>query len=121
MKPGCGFCEKQASILAYFKDKYGWQIKVVNIDQNINAAARFNITATPTILLITKGQDRYMTVASGVIALSELERQLYRAIRFLQGNTTSDQFLMYDFQKGSALDPTSILSKGRQPWIRKTN
>ena len=116
VSPGCGFCEKQAGILAYFKDKYGWQIKTVDISRNVNAAARFNITITPTLLLIKKGQKEYMTVTSGVIALSELERKLYRAIRSLHGNTQSDNFLMYDFQKGSAFDPASILEKGKQPW-----
>ena len=116
VSPGCGFCAKQAGILAFFKDKYGWQIKTVDISRNINAAARFNITITPTLLLIKKGQEKYMTVTSGVIALSELERKLYRAIRYLQGNTQGDTFLMYDFQKGSAFDPASILEKGRQPW-----
>jgi len=116
VKPGCGFCEKQAGILSYFVDKYGWQIKTVDISKNLNAAARFNITITPTLLLIKKGQDNYMTVASGVIALTELERKLFRAIRLQQGNTREDTFLMYDFQKGSAFDPTSILHKGKQPW-----
>ena len=116
VSPGCGFCTKQAGILAYFKDKYGWQIKTVDISRNINAAARFNITITPTLLLIKKGQKEYMTVTSGVIALSELERKLYRSIRYLQGNIQGDNFLMYDFQKGSAFDPASILEKGRQPW-----
>ncbi len=119
VKPGCGFCEKQAGILSYFVDKYGWQIKTVDISKNLNAAARFNITITPTLLLIKKGQDDYMTVASGVIAMTELERKLFRAIRLQQGDTSEDTFLMYDFQKGSAFDPTSILHKGKQPW-RKT-
>jgi len=117
-RPGCRFCEKQAQILAYFKEKYDWQIKTVDISQNSSAAARFNITITPTLLLIEKGQEEYMTVAAGVIALTELERKLYRAIRHLQGDTKNDNFLMYDFQKGSALDPTSILNKGKQPWIQ---
>jgi conjugal transfer pilus assembly protein TraF len=119
VSPGCGFCAKQAGILAYFRDKYGWQIKTVDISRNINAAARFNITITPTLLLIKKGQEKYMTVTSGVIALSELERKLYRAIRYMQGNTQEDTFLMYDFQKGSAFDPSSILDKGSQPWKRE--
>ncbi|MCK5232289.1 MAG: conjugal transfer protein TraF, partial [Desulfobulbaceae bacterium] len=116
----CDFCEKQAQILAYFVDKYGWQIKTVDISRQINAATRFNITITPTLLLIKKGQEDYMTVTTGVIALSELERKLYRAIRYLQGDTRGDNFLMYDFQKGGAFDPTSILNKGKQPWA-KTN
>ena len=118
VSPGCGFCEKQAQILAYFVEKYGWQIKTVDISSQINAATRFNITITPTLLLIKRGQEKYMTVTTGVIALTELERKLYRAIRYLQGNTRGDNFLMYDFQKGTAFDPTSILNKGKQPWKR---
>ncbi len=118
VSPGCGFCEKQAAILSYFVEKYGWQIKTVDIGRNSNSAARFNINITPTLLLIKKGQDNYMTVANGVIALSEMERKLYRAIRSLKGSTQEDNFLMYDFQKGSAFDPTSILHKGKQPWKR---
>ncbi|MDD2468585.1 MAG: conjugal transfer protein TraF, partial [Desulfobulbus sp.] len=50
--PGCGFCEKQAQILAYFVDKYGWQVKPVDIEREPNIALRFNITTTPTLLLI---------------------------------------------------------------------
>ena len=116
VRQGCGFCEQQAQILAYFRDKYGWPIRTVDIGRNIAAASRFNITITPTLLLITRGEKKYMPVSSGVIALSELERKLYRAIRYLQGNTGQDNFLIYDFQKGSALDPTSILRRGKQPW-----
>lgn len=119
VSPGCGFCEQQTQILAYFVDKYRWQIKPVDITRNTAAATRFNVTITPTLLLIRKGQDNYMTVATGVIALSELERKLYRAIRYLDGDTRGESFLMYDFQKGSPLDPTSILNKGKQPWTRK--
>ncbi|MGB3209304.1 MAG: conjugal transfer protein TraF, partial [Desulforhopalus sp.] len=107
VSPGCGFCEQQAQILAYFVDKYGWQIKTVDTSTDVGAATRFNITTFPTLLLIKKGQDDYMTVASGVITLTELERKLYRAIRYLQGDTKGDNFLMYQFQKGSAFDPTS--------------
>lgn len=119
ISPGCGFCEQQSHILAYFVDKYGWQIKSVDINAAPNAANRFNITTAPTLLLIKKGQDDYMTVANGVISLTELERKLYRAIRYLQGDTTGDNFLMYEFQKGSAFDPTSILEKGEQPWRQR--
>lgn len=119
ISPGCGFCEQQSHILGYLVDKYGWQIKSIDINAAPNAANRFNITTAPTLLLIKKGQDDYMTVANGVISLTELERKLYRAIRYLQGDTTGDNFLMYEFQKGSAFDPTSILEKGEQPWRQR--
>ena len=115
VRSGCDFCAQQARILAYFQDRYGWPIKTVDIGRNINAALRFGITVTPTILLIRKGDDRYMTVATGVIALTELERKLYRAIRYLAGDRSQENYLMYDFQKGSPLDPGAIL-KMDKPW-----
>jgi conjugal transfer pilus assembly protein TraF len=119
VSPGCDFCEQQAQILAYFTDKYNWPIKIVDISRQIQAASRFNITITPTLLLVKKGADKSLTVSTGVITLSELERKLYRSIRSLQGNTQGDHFLMYDFERDTPLDPTSILKKGRQPWIKK--
>lgn len=118
INPHCSFCEKQRQILGYFIEKYGWQIRTVDISKETDAAARFNITVTPTLLLIKRGHAESMPVATGVIALSELERKLYRAIRFLRGKTDSDNFMLYDFQENSALDPESILGGDSQPWNR---
>ena len=118
--PTCGFCEKQNGILAYFVDKYGWTIKPVDISRQPGISARFGIETTPTLLLIKKGLENYMTVSVGVVTLTELERKLYRAVRYLQGETRDDNFLMYEFQKGSAFDATSILNnEGKQPWQGK--
>ncbi len=118
--PTCGFCEKQNGILAYFIEKYGWTIKPVDISRQPGIAARFGIETTPTLLLIKKGLEDYMTVSVGVVTLTELERKLYRAVRYLQGETRDDNFLMYEFQKGSAFDATSILdNEGKQPWQGK--
>ena len=76
VSPGCDFCEQQAHILAYFTDKYNWPIKIVDISRQIQAASRFNITITPTLLLVKKGADKALTVSTGVITLSELERKI---------------------------------------------
>ena len=113
--PGCGFCDKQSQILAYFVDKYGWQIKPVDISREPNAALRFNITTTPTLLLIKQDREQSMPISTGVVTLPEVERKLYQAIRYMRGDTAMDSFMTYDFQKGTALDPTSIL-KTQQPW-----
>jgi conjugal transfer pilus assembly protein TraF len=114
-RPGCPYCVRQEQILSYFAERYGWQIKTVDISRQVEAASRFNITVTPTLLLIKRGQDASMPVATGVITLSELERKLYQAIRYLRGETAMDSFMTYEFQKGGAFDPASILGK-KQPW-----
>jgi len=107
----CPYCTEQQQILRFFTDQYGWQVKGIDINENLSAAARFNITTTPTLLLIGKGREEYIPVASGVVALDELERRLYRSIRLLNGQITPQGYSVYDFQKGGGLDPESILQK----------
>jgi len=113
---GCGFCDKQAAILTYFVEKYGWQIKPIDIGQHSTLAARFNITTTPTLVLIKNGTEQSMPISVGVVALSEMERKLYQAIRYMGGETNIDTFQTYDYQKGGALDPGAILETEEQPW-----
>ena len=109
--PDCPYCVEQQQILRFFTDRYGWQVKGINVKENLSAAARFNITITPALLLIGKGREEYIPVASGVVALEELERRLYRSIRLLSGQITPQGYSVYDFQKGGGLDPESILQK----------
>ena len=113
---GCGFCDKQAAILTYFVEKYGWQIKPIDIGRHTTLAARFNITTTPTLVLIKDGTEQSIPISVGVVALSELERKLYQAIRYLGGETNIDTFQTYDYQKGGAIDPGAILETEEQPW-----
>lgn len=113
---GCGFCDKQAAILTYFVEKYGWQIKPIDIGRHSTLAARFNIATTPTLVLIKNGTEQSMPISVGVVALSEMERKLYQAIRYMGGETNIDTFQTYDYQKGGALDPGAILETEEQPW-----
>ena len=112
-KPGCGFCEKQVGILKYFSEKYGWNIKPINISEQTGLAARFNITTTPTLLLIRQGSEKYMPISVGVISLEEMEQKSYQAIRYLNGDTDIETFTNMDFEKGGSLDPRSILQKNK--------
>ena len=112
-KPDCGFCEKQVGILKYFSEKYGWEIKPINIAEQKDLAARFNITTTPTLLLIRQGNEQYMPISVGVISLAEMEQKLYQAIRYLNGDTDIDTFTNTDFEKGGTLDPRAILQKNK--------
>jgi conjugal transfer pilus assembly protein TraF len=113
-RPDCGFCEKQVGILKYFTDKYGWQIKPINITVQTGLAERFNITTTPTLLLIRQGSEKYMPISVGVISVEEMEQKLYRAIRYLNGDTDIDTFTNHDFEKGGSLDPKSILKNRKE-------
>jgi len=109
--PDCPYCVEQQQILRFFTDRYGWQVKGIDVGENPGVTARFDITTTPALILIGKGREDYIPVASGVVAMEELERRLYRSIRLLNGQITPQGYSVYDFQKGGGLDPESILKK----------
>lgn len=111
-RPDCQYCLEQWQILRFFTDRYGWQIKEIDVDSMPGVATRFGIQTTPSLLLIGKGREEYIPVASGVVALDELEQTLYRSIRLLNGQITPEEYSVYDFQKGGGLDPAAILKKG---------
>lgn len=111
-RPDCQYCLEQRQILRFFTDRYGWQIKEIDVDSMPGVATRFGIQTTPSLLLIGKGREEYIPVASGVVALDELEQTLYRSVRLLNGQITPEEYSVYDFQKGGGLDPAAILKKG---------
>ena len=113
--PSCGFCTQQAEILAHFIDRHDWQVRPVDISTQPDLALRFKVSVTPTLLLIRQDRQESMAIATGVVTLPEIERKLAQAIRFLRGDTAPDSFTTYEFQRGSALDPTAILNTPA-PW-----
>ena len=114
VKPGCQFCEAQAAILKYFTENYDWPIRTIDIEQNPNTAARFNVTLVPTILVVGKDSGQYLPISVGVISLADLKTRLYRSIRYLRGEIKPQQWFMYDFEKGKSTDPL-----GRITWRRR--
>jgi conjugal transfer pilus assembly protein TraF len=105
-KTGCDFCRAQNGILKFFVDKYGWQIKKVDIETAPDLAARFNVSTVPFLLLIYRHSDQSLPVAVGVTTLDEIEQRLYRGIRLLAGEITPEEFNMYEYQRGGGLDPS---------------
>lgn len=111
-RPNCQYCLEQRQILRFFTERYGWQIREIDIAATPGMAARFGIQTAPSLILIGKGREEYIPVASGVVALDELEQTLYRSLRLLNGQITPEEYSVYDFQKGGGLDPAAILKKG---------
>ena len=103
-RQGCDFCRSQKSILAYFVNKYGWPVRMIDIEKHPNMAARFNITMTPTIILVERKSGKYMPISVGVISMSELSLKLYRTIRYLRGEITPQQWFMHDYERGKTND-----------------
>ena len=100
----CGFCEAQKSIMDYFIEKYQWPVRSIDIEQNSNMAARFNVTMTPSMLIVERNSGEYMPVSTGVLSLADLEDRLYRTIRYMKGEITPQQWFMYNFERGTSGD-----------------
>lgn len=112
--PSCGFCDEQSGILKYFVDRSGWEVKPVNIEEQPEMAARFNIQTTPSLLLIKRGNQEFIPAAVGVVSVETLEDRLYRGVRLLNGEITPQEYALYDYQRGGPMDPQSILRQPQQ-------
>lgn len=111
---GCAFCREQDAALKMFRVRTGWQVREVDVDRHPALAKRMNISITPSIILIRRGSDDYMPVAVGATAATELEGNIYRAMRLLRGDVTPQQFFMYEFDKGGLMDPSGDPTDGMQ-------
>jgi conjugal transfer pilus assembly protein TraF len=111
--PTCQFCQAQSNILKYFMDKYNWDIRSIDINENSPVAARFNVQSVPRLIVIQRNNDHYMTLSVGVISMNDLEHRLYKSIRLLKGEITPQQWSLYEFQKGGVFDPSSSLKDNK--------
>jgi conjugal transfer pilus assembly protein TraF len=110
-RQGCDFCESQKSILEFFVNKYGWPVRFVDMDDHPNMAAKFDVTMTPTMIMVDKQSGKSMPISVGVISMSDLALKLYRSIRYMRGEITPQQWFMHDFEKGKSNDPLKYTSQ----------
>lgn len=89
----CGYCRVQWPILQRFQDEMGWQVTDLDIDRRSDVAARFGVEVTPTTMLIRRGSQQRMIVASGVEAYPTLAQTTYQAVRLLSGDIRPEQFM----------------------------
>jgi conjugal transfer pilus assembly protein TraF len=109
--PYCEYCKEQAPILEFFTQKHAIGIKGINIVEAPAMASQFRVYGVPAILLIRKGSEETYPVSSGVVSLDVLEDRIYRGIRLMNKEIEPAAYSMYDFQRGTAFDPTSILGE----------
>lgn len=109
----CKYCQQESGILDTFYKRYGWEIKGIDVNENIQLTRRFNVETTPTLYLIKDGNPQPFPVAIGVTPLTELENTILSGIRILAGGgpPSPTNYSMYEFQRGSTFDPEAELRR----------
>lgn len=103
---GCGFCDSQDGILTFFKRRYQWPVRNVDINDNPVFAARFGVETTPTIILIKKGEkENYLNISVGVISMEDLVQRLMQSIKYMNGEIKPEQMHMYEYERNTPADP----------------
>jgi conjugal transfer pilus assembly protein TraF len=102
---GCEYCEAQRGILKYFQSKYGWDVREMDVREHPEAMARFGTQYTPTTIVIFRGRADWQPVALGVETLERVEESTYRAIRYVNGEVTPDQYTLEERHDGGLYDP----------------
>lgn len=110
-KPGCPYCEAEEKILTFFVNSRHFSVQPINVQQNPEMAAQFNITITPSLVLVKRGNDTPIPISYGVIALDELEARVFNGVRAYEGQVTPEQYGVRDYERGGAFDPTAPLHR----------
>lgn len=92
-RSSCGYCRVQWPILQRFQEEMGWQITLLDLDKRPDLSARFGVEITPTTMLIRRGSQQRMIIASGVEAYPNLSQMAYQGVRLLRGDIRPEQFM----------------------------
>lgn len=107
-RPNCPYCDAEEKVLQFIINR-GWLVKFINVEEETSAAAVFNITVTPSLLLVKKGEKDYLPMAYGVITYTELAEQIYNGVLLMNGQSSPEQFGMRESQRGGGFDPQAPL------------
>ena len=74
----CPYCKRQKPIIKRFTEKYGWEVKWVEITERPVAARRLQVNTVPDIFLVLnrEGKAVWQRIATGLQTLSSLEKQI---------------------------------------------
>jgi conjugal transfer pilus assembly protein TraF len=107
-RTSCGYCRVQWPIVQRFQDEMGWQVTLMDIDRRPELGQRFGVEVTPTTMLIRRGSQQRMIIASGVEAYPALTQMAYQAVRLLTGDIRPEQFMTGAGEEGGFFDALSL-------------
>lgn len=103
-RESCGYCRVQWPILQRFREDYGWQVTLQDLDGHPELGSRFGVEVTPTTMVIRRGNAQRMVIASGVESYPTLSQTAYQAVRLLSGDIRPEQFLTGAGEEGGFFD-----------------
>ena len=101
---GCDSCKEAAPLVVAFNKVKKWEIKDVEVSEQPQLAARFNVTQVPTVFLIRKGKQDPVVLAAGVVALGDMQTRAYQAIRSIEGMTQPEEYGQWETDRGGSND-----------------
>jgi conjugal transfer pilus assembly protein TraF len=82
---------RQWPIIQRFQEEMGWQVTLLDLDKR-PMWERFGVEITTT-MVIRRGSQQRMIIASGVEAYPNLAQMAYQAVRLLRGDIRPEQFM----------------------------
>ena len=107
-RTSCGYCRVQWPIVQRFQDEMGWQVTLMDLDRRPELGSRFGVEVTPTTMLIRRGSQQRMIIASGVEAYPALAQTAYQAVRLLSGDIRPEQFMTGAGEEGGFFDALGL-------------
>ncbi|WP_197476012.1 conjugal transfer protein TraF [Oleiphilus sp. HI0043] len=105
MSGSCGACKVMHPLYKAFAIRHGWQVQYIDVEQRPDLVDHFKVKVTPTVIMVQSNTNNHQTVSHGVVALPNLETNIYRSLRLMKGEIDMQQFLTMEHQMGSSLDP----------------
>jgi conjugal transfer pilus assembly protein TraF len=107
-RTSCGYCRVQWPIVQRFQAEMGWQVTLMDLDRKPELGQRFGVEVTPTIMIIRRGSQQRMVIASGVEAYPSLAQMAYQAVRLLTGDIRPEQFMTGAGEDGGFFDALGL-------------
>lgn len=89
----CGYCRVQWPVIQRFQEETGWQVTLLDLDGRPELGQRYGVEVTPTTMVIRRGSQQRMIIASGVETYPGIAQTAYQAVRLLKGDIRPEQFL----------------------------
>lgn len=88
---GCVYCEYQRKVNHVFAKYTGWHIEEKKIESHPSVRARFNVTGTPTMILVKKGTEQWNPVGLGAVDLPTMLSNTINSVKHLNGQRSGQE------------------------------